>query len=321
MTRRAVVSSLVVAAVAGGIAWATRDPGGTTPGAVSPVVAPPPQVTGVSPAAEGGGEWRAEPVRVQRVPRFEAVAARVRCPEAVDVGSGVRAPVEAILHRAGDTVEKGDILVRLSPGAWEAERDAARAAGDAKRLAAAEEALGGMEIRAPIAGVVYRVHAELGVMPPRTRTGPGPLVTLFDWRLAVLEGEVTAELASLFAPGNEVILHLHEGVADPVPGTVLSATPAATEGRLALRVALAGPPGVALVPDARATVLASTGEREVLVVPRSALRLTDRTATVRVVPVTGPPVERNVTPGETFPNGHIEIRDGLQRFESVAVPK
>ncbi len=320
-----------VAAVAAGVALALlyhrsgpAPVAGENAGLPLPQPTPPPPAGGTMhhPAGAEGPEppkaWQAKAVQPLKVPRTESVRAKVEGPDPVPVTSETRAQVAAILVKPGQAVEKGELLVRLDGRTWEKERDAARKAGDAARVAKAERALAGLEIRAPVAGRVHRIDAELGMMPMRGPKGAFPLVVLFEPPKMVFTAEVPAPLAAGLAPGTQVFLR----AGDDLPGTgkvesVGEPGPGGTRRVVARAEDL---PGNSAAPGGEGELLLVTGVQEVLVVPETAVALRGEQPVVWVVRVTSDLEERKVRLGRRLPGAVVEVLDGVKRFESVAIP-
>lgn len=318
---RTVAPAVFVLLVGGALAWWSR--GGQAP-ATAPVAEHPADGPGAAPPPAGGDQGsggprsRPEPVRARVSLRFERVAGRVSRPEPVAVTATVRAPVGELLVREGDVVEKGQILVRLLAAGWERERDEAEKAGDGERKRKAEDALSRLDVTAPEAGSVFRVDTSLGdpsFLGPRAV----PLVLLFDWRRLEVACRAPKDLADLAARDTHVVIRFG-GVGDQDVAGIVTSSTTREDGSVDFVVVPAAPPPAIPEEDAGVAVLLPVGEREVLVVPRAALRRDNGRDVVDVVPVAGEPEMRVVTPGAAYEDGMVEILEGLGRFESILVP-
>jgi len=290
----------------------------------NPVPPPPLPPTRPPPAPEPGEipgfTLRPEPVRTLRVPRFEAVPAAVTMPEPITVRSAVRAAIEELPAREGRAVKKGDLLARLLPESWRKARAEAEKAGNTERVKEADEALAGMEVRAPVDGIVYQVHARLGEFPPIGKDGPRPFVILFDWRALRFDGVVPSALAGLVLPGFPVLL-ASEGDPHGSPGFVESLGEPREDGGVPVTARHIEPPPALPGDDGKGEILVPAGEQEVLVIPMIAVRSTSGRAIVQVVGVTRKVEQREVLLGRIFSEGRVEVRKGLTRFESILVPR
>jgi len=316
MNARILVFPLIVLLVGAGIGlWQGRE---SRPAA--PAAAVPPAGAGAHGGGAGeapGKDWRLDLVRKATRPKTEGFPARVVMPEAIPVVPAVvQAPVEKVLVHEGDVVKKGDLLCTLLGATYERALAAAEKAGNAPEVERAKKNLASLEVRAPEAGIVYRVDARPGERPILRDGRPLPLVVLFDWRRLSYEGTAPASLADHLAAGAEVLVQ--SGKEFPVSATVEKSGPPAPDGGIPIRVRPAAPPSS--VPDAAAgaEILVVVGRKEVLFVPRKALRTADGRTVVYVVSVTEELVPSPVVPGLSMPEGYVEV-SGVESGEGVAV--
>jgi hypothetical protein len=307
---------------------AAPGPGGTPPALAGPPTPPGhapagghPRVAGAPPTPAPdpwAGPWHAQPVRSRTLPLVERIPCSWRAGPPVAVHARVRAPVDAIVARRGAAVREGDLLLRLSGVHWQRELEQATAAKDDARVARARDALAHLEVRAPADGVVFDVRVLLGDVP-MIGEGALPVVVLFDWESLRIEGTAPEVLAPLLAPGAGVLLAFGEG--PPVRGRIASlGEPGPGGARAVVAEAVDPPDAPPESEEARCHILVPTGTREVLVVPRAALREREGRWWIRVVPASGIPVEREVHPGEAVDETLVEVRAGVGRTEGVAVP-
>ncbi len=312
MRLRPVVLPLIVLAAAGGLVL-LEGRGGPRPEA--PSGDPPPR-----PVARPGtrdSPHHPQPVHVRTVPRTESLPATVSGGAPVPLFSDLRAPFVEIPVREGQAVRSGDLLARADVSGVQRARAEAEKRGDAKEAARLAAALGKAEIRAPVDGVVHRIHVSLGDMPPPpSPSGPRPVAVLYDWRTMALEATVPAALASLAVEGAEVLYTV--GGPFPGRGRIERAGPPAADGSVAVTVRPGEPPGEAPEPGAKAEILLLAGTHECLAVPMAALVQEGGRTVVFEVGITGDLTPRPVGAGVRFPDGFIEIT-GVDRGISVAV--
>jgi len=314
MRLRLVLPPLIVLLVAGGLAVLGSRWDGAAP--------PPEPAPGPRAAAAPGpprDSWSARAVRPATLPQVESVPARVRAPAAVEVHGAVpNTPVAEVLVRAGDAVKEGQVVVRMSGAALERALAAAKEAGDAAAEAKARDALARLEVRSPADGVVHLVECSRGEIPLVTKSGPLPLLVLFDWRSAVFEGSAPAAVAGFLRDGAEVLVRVGKGLA--VRAKVIRRGEPAADGSVAIEAAPVAPPPVVPEPGEAAEIQVVTGSREVLVVPRAAVREEGGRTVVHVVSVTEELSRRHVVVGADADagGGDVEV-SGVDRFESVAV--
>jgi multidrug efflux pump subunit AcrA (membrane-fusion protein) len=269
------------------------------------------------PAAAGQGPFRTEPVRTATIPRTEKVPARVRGARPVVVRTPLRGtPVQKILHREGEAVAKGDVLFVLSGENWRRSLEEAGRKGDAEALAKAKEALASLEVRAPEDGIVFRIDATLGEVPPVGRDGPLPLGVLFDWKGLSYEGRAPAALAEILREGAEVWVGSSQGIL--TRAKVTRRGEPGPDGDFALEVEPVDPPAEAPDPEREAEIRVQTGTREALVVPAGALRTEEGRGFVYTVGVTGDLKRCPVVVGIRLPSGRVEV-SGVDRNAGVAV--
>jgi len=309
MRARLVVPPLLVLLTAGFLAIRHRGVGGPAP----PPPPPPP------PPAPVDEPHDVAPVRLQSIPRTESFPARVRAPERVEVFCPVPlTPVEDVRVKPGQAVKQGEVLFRMSATTWEKERVRARAAGDAKAAEEAEKNLASLEARSPVEGVVFLVEAVRGERPILARSGPRPLVVLFDWRKLSFEGIAPPAAADLLSRKAPVFVRIGKDVLVPA-GEVRAGQPAA-DGSLPVEILLDRPPATAPGPEDPAEIHVASGTKEVAVVPVRAVRQEGGRPVVHVVDVVGRLTPRQVVLGALLPGDLVEV-SGLDRFESVAVWK
>jgi hypothetical protein len=224
--------------------------------------------------------------------------------------------VEEVLRREGEAVREGDVLVRLHGASWERELAEARKAGDAAREGKAKEALASLEVRAPEAGIVWRMHARRGEMPLTYRGEPLPLVELFDWTRLRFEGTAPAALAEILDGGAPVLVRHGKDVL--TAARVASRGAPGPDGSFAVVAVPTAPPGEAPEPDGPGEVHVATGVEEALAVPAGAVRTVDGRPCVHVVTVTGELVRTPVVLGLPLPDRRIAI-SGVDPLASVAV--
>lgn len=315
MRARLVVPPLLVLLTAGFLAVRHASRGRTAP-------PPPPPPTGGAEEAAKGGRPEDEPhkvvnVRTETIPRTESFPARVHTPERVEVFCPVLlTPVEDVLVTPGQAVNAGETLFRMSAAPWERELARARGAGDAKAVAEAEKALSSLEARAPVDGVVFQVDAIRGERPILHRSGPRPLVVLYDWRKLSFEGTAPRAVAELLARKAPVFVRIGKEI--PVPAGEVRTGEPGEDGSLPVEVWLGGPPTAAPGPEDPAEILVATGLKEVPVIPVRAVRFEGGRPVVYVVDVLEKLHPRTVVLGTLLPGGRIEV-SGLDRFDSVAV--
>jgi multidrug efflux pump subunit AcrA (membrane-fusion protein) len=259
-----------------------------------------------------------EPVRVQTVPRTEGFPAVVRSPEPVAIHCPLaHTPVGEVLVRAGQGVEAGQVLVRMSGAAWEKALARAKEAKDAPAIERAEEALRSLEVRSPVDGVVFQVNASRGEIPVVPLSGPRrPLVLLFDWRKMEFAGTAPPEVARLIEEGAPVFVRL--GREEPVPAAGLRRGDPGSDGSLPVTVLLGAPPTSAPASGEAAEIRVVAGTKEVAVVPLRAIRWEGGRPVVFVSGVTGELRPKPVVLGDPLPDDRIEV-SGLDRFDGVAV--
>lgn len=283
-------------------------------------------------------------------------------PHPVDIGFPVEATVEAVQQStvgaqqpgrvievradAGQTVKKGELLMRLDAReAAEAARaadaayvnaklnyerqqqlkaqkfvsqaavDKARAEFDA---AAANRAAAGASqshasIVAPIDGVIARRHAELGDMAM-----PGtPLFTLYQpGKLRVSASIPQYRLTQMRGLQGASVDFPELG--KQVSASAVQILPGADAATHASTVRVSLPPLPEIVPGMAARVHFVTGQAEKLTVPASAVVRRGEVAAVYVRSGDGHLVLRQLRLGELLGNGEIEVLAGLGNGEQIA---
>ncbi|HEU4394021.1 MAG TPA: hypothetical protein VFS92_00530 [Planctomycetota bacterium] len=314
MRLRLVLFPLAVLLVAGGLAvYAARNgpeeppkarPTGAGPGAIPPPVKEEP--------------FTVDNVRVEVVPVVESFPARVSAPEAIEVRTTLRnAPVEKVLVRAGETVKKGQLLVKMSGAALERALEAARKDGDAKTAALAEEGLANLEVRSPADGVVHLIDARSGEVPLVSKTrGPLPLLVLFDWTRTSFEGNAPASIAGFLGGAPELFVRV--GAGKPVRAKITRRGEPAADGSVAIEAVPLEPPADLPEPGQDAWIQVLTGTKEAFVVERAAIREEGGRTVVHVVDAARRRTVRPVVVGAQAASGRVAV-SGLDRFEQVAV--
>ena len=312
MSPRLLLFPLLVLAAGGGLYLASR-PGGERP---APVPGPPPVPAPPAPGPEG--TWHPEPVRIETLPRTESIPARVRAPKEIVITCDLPSPFVEIPVREGTAVKSGDLLARVNDEPFRKAVEAAAKAGDGEAERKARALLAATELRAPGDGIVFRLDARLGEMPPRGKTGPRPAVTLFDWTALFFVGTARGAAADLLRGGARVFV--------VVPGDRLTEAKATLvgepgpDGAVTVEARPLQPPQVAPAPDSGAEIRVLSGDREALVVPAAAIRLEDGQAVVYRVTVTETLERRPVFLGDALRGGRVEISGaGVSRSDSVAV--
>jgi multidrug efflux pump subunit AcrA (membrane-fusion protein) len=219
---------------------------------------------------------RFEKVRAHETWVYETFDGRISAEGRVEVRApqGMRAVVVEIPKNEGDFVSKGDVLVRFSREAIEADIERARAAGREDLVKVGEEWLKHVEIRAPVDGVVKEIYTEVGRVPVDEGI---PLVWLADRSAYKLRVQVPEGITSTVAHMGAKLTAELEGGLGEVTGTVASFEPA-TEGSTFLVIGL--DPKEGLEVDMRASLRVPTTKREVGLVPKAAV---EQRGTVKVV--------------------------------------
>lgn len=313
MRLRLIVPPILVLAAAGALLLLQDRPG---PGGGGEAGS---RMVDVAPARKGPpkGSWTPWPVHPESLPRTEAVPARVRCPEPVSLSCALRSPFEEVPVREGSAVRKGELLARVSVASYERAVAAARTDEERRRAdRRLQEAMEQARILAPADGIVFRLDARLGELPPRGREGPKPCVVLLDWKALVIEGTATGATADLVRGGAGLLIRLPgddrlpaEKVREPVP---------AAGGGLDLAVRPVAAPGVVPVPGGEASILVLAGTREGFSIPAAAVFVEDARRIAWVVTVRGELERREVVVGERLPGERLEVA-GVRTGESVAV--
>ena len=314
MRLRLVLFPLAVLLVAGGLAvYASRGgteapptvrATGTGPGAIPPPVKEEP--------------FTVDNVRVEVVPIVESFSARVSAPEAIEVRTTLRnVPVEKVLVRAGESVKKDQVLVKMSGAALERALEAAKKAGDAKTEALAREGLANLEVRSPADGVVHQIDARAGEIPLVSPTlGPRPLLVLFDWTRTAFEGSAPASIAGFLVGDPALFVRLGPG--KPVRAMIRKRGEPAADGSVPIEAVPLDPPVVVPTPGQEAWIQVLTGTKEAFVVERAAIREEGGRTVVHVVDAARRRTVRPVVVGAEAASGRVAV-SGVDRFEQVAV--
>ena len=196
-----------------------------------------------------------------------------------------------------------------------AARDAARARVEAAEagVALAREALERTVITAPYSGVVQARHVALG-----EAVQPGqPLLSGFSLeRLRVLT-EVPQRLLEPIR--REASAKVRTPAGDSIAAADLTFFPYADPQSSAFRVRVGLPENASgLLPGMVVAVAFRSGARSTLLVPEAALVRRGELSAVYVLTDAGPRL-RQVLPGATTADGHIEILAGLEAGERVAL--
>ena len=314
MRLRLVLFPLAVLLVAGGLAvYASRSgpeeppkvrSTGGGPGAIPPPVKEDP--------------FTVDNVRVEVVPHVESFPARMNAPEAIEVRTTLRnAPVEKVLVRAGESVKKDQVLVKMSGAALERALEAATKAGDAKTAALAKEGLANLEVRSPADGVVHQIDASAGEIPIVSPTrGPLPLLVLFDWTRTAFQGSAPASIAGFLVGDPEIYARVGPG--KPVRAKITKRGEPAADGSVAIEAVPLEPPAVLPAPGQEAWLQVLTVTKEAFVVERAAIREEGGRTVVHVVDAARRRTVRPVVVGAEAASGRVAV-SGVDRFDQVAV--
>jgi RND family efflux transporter MFP subunit len=242
------------------------------------------------------------------------VQARVRQASAnLDAG-------KARLAKAQSDHEKVQMLFKQDAATEREFDDAVQALNVARAdVAAGEQALKQAQaqleyavVRAQTDGTVIEKQVEEGDMAKPGQT----LVTLYDPKRLQLVAPVPARLAVGLAVGDPVGVQI-DALGLSCEGNIHEIVPEASSATRSMLVKVTGPcpPGVysgmfgrMLIPD---------GQREVLLIPSSAVRRVGQLQMVRVVDSDGGVSQRMVRTGEVTKDGQVEVLSGLRAGERV----
>lgn len=265
----------------------------------------------------------------------------------IRIGSRLSAAVIRVAVAAGDTVAAGDVLIELDRRELDEQLAAAEAqwrqadaefqrhtrlleaqASTEQALTAAEATLAGARaqveriratlsyatLAAPVDGIVAEVLVEAGDL-----VSPGqPLMSMYDPQRMRLEVAVPSRLMAGFAAGRSFIARFED------PAVVVTATVAEIKGAVdsstRTRTVLLNLPlsEDTRTPGAFGRIAVEEASREVLFVPREAIRRVGQLTLVDVV-IDGRSHQRMVRTGVER-EGEVEILAGLSDGDHVVLP-